>query len=86
MFTAANEIYAKKILGKIDLEGNIFDFEIFRQHCDVIGGKLAIKNLRILSNRSIKNVILVDNSAHTYLYQKENAVPIVSFHDDLGDT
>lgn len=39
-----------------------------------------------MSNRSIKNVILVDNSPHTYLYQKENAVPIVSFHDDLGDT
>ncbi len=86
MFTAANEIYAKQILRKIDPEGNIFDFELFRQHCDVIGGKLAVKDLRILSNRSIKNVMLVDNSPHTYLYQKENAVPIVSFHDDLGDT
>jgi TFIIF-interacting CTD phosphatase-like protein len=86
VFTAANEIYAKQILRKIDPEGKIFDFELFRQHCDVIGGKLAVKDLRILSNRSIKNVILVDNSPHTYLYQKENAVPIVSFHDDLGDT
>ena len=51
----------------------------------MIDGKLAIKDLRILSNRSIKNIILIDNSPHTYLYQKENAIPIVSFYDDIED-
>lgn len=85
MFTAANETYAKQILRKIDPYEEIFGFQLYRQHCDVIEGKLAIKDLRILCNRSIKNVMLVDNSPHTYLYQKENAVPIVSFYDNLAD-
>lgn len=70
----------------MDPKEEIFDFQLYRQHCDVIEGKLAIKDLRILSNRNIKNVILVDNSPHTYLYQKENAIPILSFYDDQSDS
>ncbi len=30
-------------------------------------------------------MILVDNSPHTYLYQLENAVPIVSFYENHED-
>jgi len=63
----------------------LIDFKLYRQHCDIINGKLAIKDLRILSNRSIKNIILIDNSPHTYLYQLDNAIPIISFYSNQQD-
>ena len=47
--------------------------------------KLSIKDLRIISNRSIKNIVLIDNSPHTYLFQPENAIPILSFFQDSQD-
>lgn len=35
--------------------------------------------------RKMKDVIIVDNSPIAYLFQPENAVPILSWYDDMGD-
>lgn len=45
-----------------------------------------VKDLRVLKNRDIANILLVDNSPHTYLFQKDNGIPIIPFSDDLNDT
>jgi TFIIF-interacting CTD phosphatase-like protein len=45
-----------------------------------------VKDLRILKNRDLSKVILVDNSPHTYLFQKNNAIPIISFFNDSEDS
>ena len=44
-----------------------------------------VKDLRILRNRDLARVVLIDNSPHTYLFQKNNAVPIISFFNDSED-
>ena len=36
--------------------------------------------------RRIEDVILIDNSPNSYRPQPENAVPILSWYDDLQDT
>jgi len=43
-----------------------------------------VKDLRILE-RDLSRVVLVDNSPITYLFQKHNGIPIVSFVDDPRD-
>lgn len=45
-----------------------------------------MKDLRILKNRDLSKVVLIDNSPHTYLFQKNNAVPIISFFNDTEDS
>jgi len=35
--------------------------------------------------RSMKDVIIVDNSPVAYLFQPENAMPAVSWYDDPND-
>lgn len=45
-----------------------------------------VKDLRLLKGRDLSRVLLVDNSPHTYLFHKNNAVPIVSFFTDQQDT
>jgi CTD small phosphatase-like protein 2 len=41
--------------------------------------------LRILANRSLKDVVLIDNAAYSFGYQIENGIPIISWHDDPDD-
>jgi TFIIF-interacting CTD phosphatase-like protein len=38
-----------------------------------------------MKDRDLGRVILIDNSPHTYLFQKSNAIPIVSFLNDRDD-
>jgi len=45
-----------------------------------------VKDLRILKNRDLSKVVIVDNCPATYLFQKNNAIPIISFFDDKADT
>jgi TFIIF-interacting CTD phosphatase-like protein len=38
-----------------------------------------VKDLRVLGNRDLSKVVLIDNSPHSYVFQKKNGIPIVSF-------
>ena len=44
-----------------------------------------IKDLRILKDRSLKDMIIVDNLAHSFGFQLENGVPILEFINDKKD-
>lgn len=46
---------------------------------------LFVKDLRILANRQLKDVLLVDNAAYSFGYQIENGVPIIPFYDNYED-
>jgi len=39
-----------------------------------------IKDLRIIRNRDLKDLIIVDNLAHSFGFQIENGVPILEWH------
>ena len=43
-----------------------------------------VKDLQCLG-RDLSTTIIVDNSPHSYVFQPENAVPIGTFIDDMGD-
>jgi len=44
-----------------------------------------IKDLRIIKNRDLKNLIMVDNLSHSFGFQIENGVPILEWHNDFKD-
>lgn len=44
-----------------------------------------IKDLRILKNRDLKDIIIVDNLVHSFGFQIENGVPILEFTNDTSD-
>ena len=41
--------------------------------------------MRVLKNRNIENILLVDNAAYSYFYQLDNGIPIIPFYDDKSD-
>jgi CTD small phosphatase-like protein 2 len=58
---------------------------LFRDSCIYTDERVYVKDLRILGNRNLQDVILVDNAAYSFGFQVENGVPIIPFYDDKND-
>ena len=82
IFTASISKYASPLLDILDKDKNI-KFRLFREHCTYFNG-IFIKNLKRL-NRSLKDIIIVDNSPFAYAFDSENGLPIKSWYDDPDD-
>ena len=44
-----------------------------------------IKDLRIIKNRNLKDVVIVDNAVYSFGFQLDNGIPILPFYDDIKD-
>lgn len=44
-----------------------------------------IKDLRIISNRQLKDIVIIDNLIHSFGLQIDNGIPIMDFTDDPND-
>lgn len=54
-----------------------------RDHCTFYQG-MYVKDLSELG-RDLKDVLIIDNSPTAYLFQPDNALPIISWYDDVND-
>lgn len=85
VFTASHECYANVVLDHLDPKREFISHRLFRSQCWQTEEGVYIKDLRVIKNRSLENMLLVDNAAYSYLYQLENGVPIVPFYEDKDD-
>ena len=46
---------------------------------------MYIKDLRVFKNRSLKDMIIVDNAVYSFGSQLSNGIPITPFKDDKED-
>lgn len=44
------------------------------------------KDLRIFANRSLDQIVLIDNASYSYAWQVDNGVPILPFYENKKDT
>lgn len=84
VFTASHPCYANVVLDFLDPKKELIHQRFFRDSCISTNG-VFIKDLRIFSNRNLKDIIIVDNAAYSFGYQIDNGIPIVSWHDDPYD-
>ena len=83
-FTASEQQYADAILDYIDPENNIFDLRLYRQHC--VSTEFGhVKDLRIIRNRDIKDILIIDNNCLSFAFNINNGVPILPFYDNESD-
>lgn len=46
-----------------------------------------VKDLRVLcADRSLKDMVLIDNAAYSFGYQIDNGIPIIPYYDNKNDT
>jgi CTD small phosphatase-like protein 2 len=84
VFTASHSCYADVVLDHLDPTGKLIHHRFYREHCIMVDG-IFVKDLRVLSNRRLQDMVIVDNAAYSYGYQLENGIPIISWYDDRYD-
>lgn len=58
---------------------------MYRDQCIETPQGIFIKDLRVISNRDLKNILLVDNASYSFGYQLDNGIPIIPFYHDKND-
>ena len=82
LFTAGMKQYADAVMERVDVDG-LVRHRLYRDACRLHQGGL-VKDLGLLG-RSLRDVVIVDNSPHSYVLHPSNALPIPSFFHDRDD-
>lgn len=85
VFTAGTQDYADACLDYIDPERQIIKHRLYRQHCVNPVYGVYVKDLRIIRDRDIKDIIIVDNSIISFAYQLDNGIPIKAYMRQEND-
>eukprot|EP01015_Nassula_variabilis_P021082 TRINITY_DN372_c0_g1_i3.p1 TRINITY_DN372_c0_g1~~TRINITY_DN372_c0_g1_i3.p1 ORF type:complete len:180 (-),score=34.16 TRINITY_DN372_c0_g1_i3:118-657(-) len=85
IFTAATNYYAKAVVKILDPSGKIINNILARSDCMMTRNGFSIKDLRIIKNRDLKDIIMVDNLVHSFGLQLENGIPILEWTGDKED-
>lgn len=83
IFTASLSQYAKPLITRLDKHSHGFA-QLYREHCTFHNGLYFVKDLSKLG-RDLKDVIIIDNSPSAYMFQPENAIPIISWYQSKAD-
>ena len=84
-FTAGVQEYADKIVQLLDPNRRYFSRTLARDHCIPREG-LFVKDLSIVRDRDLKDMVLVDNSLVSFSFNVDNGIPVTDFIAQDDDT
>ena len=79
VFTAAEEAYAKRVVDLLDPSHDLITKVLTRTSCVPLQTGDLVKDLRILGDRSLDHVLIVDNNIFSFAFQLPNGIPVTSF-------
>ncbi|CAD8067152.1 unnamed protein product [Paramecium sonneborni] len=79
LFTASSELYANAIVNHLDPKRQYINDILCRNNCFETKNGFFIKDLRIITNRPLKDIVIVDNLPHSFGLQLENGIPILEY-------
>ncbi|CAD8142466.1 unnamed protein product [Paramecium pentaurelia] len=85
LFTASSETYAKAIVNHLDPKRQYITDVLCRNNCFETKNGFFIKDLRIITNRDLKDIVIIDNLPHSFGLQLENGIPILEWTQDPKD-
>lgn len=83
IFTASISEYANPVIDRID-PNRLCSVRLYREDC-VMYNNIFVKDLSYL-NRKISDMIIIDNSANSFMLNPSNAIHIKNFFSDATDT
>lgn len=82
IFTASLPNYANPVIDRLP-NGMLISHRLYRHHC-VDTGRIYIKMMKKLG-RDVKDVIIIDNNPPSYIQDKNNGIPILTWLEDKND-
>ncbi|CAG9335100.1 unnamed protein product [Blepharisma stoltei] len=84
VFTASHKAYADAVLDYLDPNNLYIHHRLYRESCIYLRG-IMVKDLRILLNRKLQDIAIVDNSVYSFGFQADNGIPIISWTNRKED-
>ena len=84
VFTASVEQYALDIVQALDKERSFISHVFSRKHCFFVN-ECFLKDLRLIKNRNLNNIILIDDFIVSAAFQISNLLPCKPFQGDRDD-
>lgn len=85
IFTASTQYYAQLVSQTLDPDNKYFNGILSRNHCMLTKNGFFIKDLRMVDNRELKDVVLLDNYVHSFAFNIDNGIPILEWRNDPED-
>ena len=86
IFTAGTEPYASPVIDRLERESRVkLGRRFYRDSCSYTSAGNLVKDLRILKERDLQYVRIVDNTPEAYALQQSCGIPIKSFYGDMND-
>lgn len=85
VFTASQGHYADVIINHIDPEKKLIQHRFYRNSCIRANDSVYLKDLRIIKNVHMKDIVLVDNAVYCFGLQLSNGIPVMPFKEDKTD-
>lgn len=89
LYTASHQSYTDAVLSLIDPNKEYFSYRLYRNNCipmKIEGKDFFIKDLSIIENSSLENIVIVDNSVLSFAYHIDNGIPIVPYYEGEEDS
>lgn len=85
IFTASHSCYASVVLDYLDPKREWISHRLFRDHCVQTEEGMYVKDLRVLGQRNLQDVLIIDNAAYSFGYHVDNGIPCIPFYDNKAD-
>jgi CTD small phosphatase-like protein 2 len=85
IFTASTQYYATLVMQTLDPQKKYFNGLLSRNHCLMTKNGFFIKDLRMVDNRDLKDVLLLDNYVHSFAFNLDNGIPILEWRGEMDD-
>lgn len=85
VFTAGEKEYADTVLDFLDCDRTVIKHRLYRKHCMNPVKGVYVKDLRVIGDRDLKDMVLVDNSIVSFAFQLSNGIPIAAFTGEPKD-
>ena len=66
VFTASHKFYADVVLDYLDPTGELIHYRMYRDSCFQTEDGVYIKDLRIIKNRELRDMVIVDNAVYSF--------------------
>eukprot|EP00826_Nyctotherus_ovalis_P031846 TRINITY_DN255_c0_g4_i3.p1 TRINITY_DN255_c0_g4~~TRINITY_DN255_c0_g4_i3.p1 ORF type:complete len:345 (-),score=62.34 TRINITY_DN255_c0_g4_i3:112-1146(-) len=84
IFTFGTAAYANLVADYLDPDKNYIEYIFHRAHC-IVEGELAVKDLRVIGGRELKDIIIIDNSVASFANNLENGIYVPSYDRRADD-
>ena len=85
VFTASHQSYADVVLDFLDPHHELIQYRLYRDSCVQTEDGVYVKDLRIIANRDLKDLVIVDNAVYSFGFQLDNGIPIIPYYEDAKD-